>query len=317
MAQLGRIRTSRLAAPRLAGAVVLAGCWLGTAVSGAVAQEGHEASPDSVRVLKGARWSEQRNPLDLELAPPSGIVSLKGTRWGGPLVQRPKDAPATVGTELTLDALFPALRFPPADSGPHGDPWANVLAGLFVPRPEAHESQTVSAAPASNVTVVVVPTVLPPHESPAGGNEASEAHAAATAGGPHSLAEAAAQAQPTPASAGYNTALVQFVSTAAGVLAALFMFCAGLVALRRFGLSVQFGPRSEPARPAVPPGLEPAPEAVVWEDTASLFDLGPSYEEDMRQKEATAREQEQAVLRQLFEQNVHLREQIGELEQGA
>ena len=37
---------------------------------------------------------------------------------------------------------------------------------------------------------------------------------------------------------------------------------------------------------------------------------GRSYEEEMRQKQDAAQQQEQAVLKQIFEQNIRLREEI-------
>jgi hypothetical protein len=324
MRELGGIRASRSVVRRLACAVCVAG-WLGLATRGAVAQESGEIGKDHIRVLKGTHWFEERYPFASDSGSVAGIIRLKGTHWDASATQ-PREGAAGDGS-VTVDALFPALRFPPADNRPHDNPCAE-----FLPKFGGDPTGTSGAqagGPGSHVTVVVVPTILPlpPHDGPAGGNEASEPHlsvrekepsAAAIVRSPTSHAtdgeEPESRPQPAPKSSSYSAGLVQFASTAAGVLVALLLFCAGLVALRRLGVSVQFGESSQSGQPAAPPGLQPAPEAVVWEDTASNFDLGPTYEEEMRQREAAALDQEQAVLRQLFEQNVRLREQIGELD---
>ncbi len=321
MRELGGIRASRPVARRLACAVCLAGL----ITPGVVAQDRGEVGGDHIRVLKGARWFDQRSPFATDSLPPTGVVGLKGTRWDAPPAQAAKETAVSADGGLAADAVFPLLRFPAADTAPRTNPWADFLPDLS--HSQANKAQ---AEPASHVTVVVVPTILPlpSPERPAGGNEASETHLpihekepAAAAIMPSAASSVPVQSQPealpqpVPASSGYSAPLVQFASTAGGVLVALLLFCAGLVALRRLGVSVQFGQPSRPGEASLPPGLEPAPEAIVWEETASTFDLGPTYEEELRQKEQAAREQEQAVLRQLFEQNVRLREQIGELEE--
>ena len=56
---------------------------------------------------------------------------------------------------------------------------------------------------------------------------------------------------------------------------------------------------------------------VTQNSTAEAFDIGPTYAEEMRQKQEALRQQEEAVLRHIFELNLHMREQLGELSGGA
>jgi hypothetical protein len=109
------------------------------------------------------------------------------------------------------------------------------------------------------------------------------------------------------------------VSTAAAIIVALAVFCASLHLLRRLGFVLPIGAWSfaggAGATPtsASPPETKREPAAGVHVDLASNFDLGPTYAEEALQREKTAREREEAVLRQLFEQNLRLREEIGDL----
>jgi hypothetical protein len=196
------------------------------------------------------------------------------------------------------------------------------------------------------VTVLVLPTIIQAsaRAEPAGGAEASEAHLApANEGGAaaHRAAHAAGRDEettdhspgappaapssapeprdlPPPESFPYKAALLHFVSTAAAIIVALGVFCAGLLLLRRLGVSLPVGSWPGPAggganaMPVPDPGTEPVPEAVTNFDLASNFDLGPTYADEARQRKEAAREREQALLRQFFEQNLRLREQIGE-----
>jgi hypothetical protein len=61
--------------------------------------------------------------------------------------------------------------------------------------------------------------------------------------------------------------------------------------------------------------LEASPEETS-SSTAEQFDLGPSYEEERLAKEEALRLQEQAVLQEIFEQNLKLLEQVEELGEG-
>jgi hypothetical protein len=113
-----------------------------------------------------------------------------------------------------------------------------------------------------------------------------------------------------------QSALIHFASTAAGVVVALALSFAGLLLLRRLGVALPIGWQQVPAAaPAVAPPAEHIPEPVTDFDRVPDFDLGPTYAEEARLREEAAREQERAVLRQIFEQNVRLREEIGALDE--
>jgi hypothetical protein len=75
------------------------------------------------------------------------------------------------------------------------------------------------------------------------------------------------------------------------------------------------------AQPAPPPGqrpvevpaaAQPAPEEAVEEgrQTGEKFDLGPSYEEERQAMLEAQRQQELALLQEIFEQNLRLQEEI-------
>jgi hypothetical protein len=55
-------------------------------------------------------------------------------------------------------------------------------------------------------------------------------------------------------------------------------------------------------------------EDVAGEEACSNFELGLTYEEEQGLKQEAERQREEALLRDLYEQNVRLLEQIGELE---
>lgn len=61
----------------------------------------------------------------------------------------------------------------------------------------------------------------------------------------------------------------------------------------------------------------PATEEVTQSSTAETFDIGPSYAEEMRGKQEALRQQEKAVLQHIFELNMQMREQLGQLSGGA
>jgi hypothetical protein len=61
----------------------------------------------------------------------------------------------------------------------------------------------------------------------------------------------------------------------------------------------------------------PATEEVTQSSTAETFDIGPTYAEEMREKQEALCQQEKAVLRHIFELNMQMREQLGQLSGGA
>jgi hypothetical protein len=64
-------------------------------------------------------------------------------------------------------------------------------------------------------------------------------------------------------------------------------------------------------------GTPAVPDFFVEETTAQPFDLGPTFEEERLLKEEAERQQEQAVLRSVFEDNLKLQQQLIELEMAA
>jgi hypothetical protein len=101
-------------------------------------------------------------------------------------------------------------------------------------------------------------------------------------------------------------------------LIVLPVFCAALcLVLRRFGVSPQAAaPAEAPPEPTAevsnPLRNLPLPLSDLAAGPAEQFDLGPTYAEERRLQEEAARQQEAAVLMRIYEQNVRLREEIGQ-----
>jgi hypothetical protein len=122
----------------------------------------------------------------------------------------------------------------------------------------------------------------------------------------------------------YKIALVQLTSDLAMLVVAVLVFAgAFLLIQRRFSLSLDALRRLESAssQGAAPAELQPRTgftnEALAGPASGEAFDLGLSYAEEMRLRDEASHQQEQAILRQIYEQNVKLREQIGALEPAA
>jgi hypothetical protein len=118
-----------------------------------------------------------------------------------------------------------------------------------------------------------------------------------------------------------QVALIHFVSNLTAVLVGLGLFAAVLlVILRRAGVSLSRVAPAEPvtlqgsaeAAPLPLAALEPfnLPENATW----TSLDLGPTYADELRQKQQEARQQEEAMLRHIFEQNLRLRQEIAGLQ---
>jgi hypothetical protein len=88
---------------------------------------------------------------------------------------------------------------------------------------------------------------------------------------------------------------------------------AGPFTVGALGLAGQQTPDGERFQDLQAP-LAGAETAVEPEHTPERFDLGPTFEEERLLKEAQAKQQEEAVLQHLLEENLRLQEQI---EQGA
>jgi hypothetical protein len=131
----------------------------------------------------------------------------------------------------------------------------------------------------------------------------------------------------------FNTILVQSLALLAAVFVVpslvLLALClvvrralgrsGSLVRIEVVGAAGAFGAAvAGPAQPAgPPPAPEPAPPApaaetpaVPEEWTAEPFELGPTYEEEQRLRDEAQKQQEEALLRRLFEENLKLQEQL-------
>jgi hypothetical protein len=115
-----------------------------------------------------------------------------------------------------------------------------------------------------------------------------------------------------------------------GILGAVFLgvlvhLIALVFILRRYGVHLARVFRVELVNPsavgfvgqvstaAQPVATGPAIEDVPPSSTAETFDLGPTYAEEMRQKQEALHQQEEAVLRSIFELNMQMRAQLGQL----
>jgi hypothetical protein len=113
----------------------------------------------------------------------------------------------------------------------------------------------------------------------------------------------------------YRIAVVHLIANVVGaILTPVLLAVALVVALKRLrplvadarlapelAFDVPFG-ESRGARRSANEGAGPA-----------AFDLGPSYEDERRKKEEAEREQQEALLRHLYEQNLDLRDQLAGL----
>ena len=118
----------------------------------------------------------------------------------------------------------------------------------------------------------------------------------------------------------FRLVLIHFVSSLAALLVGLGLFAAVLlVFLRRAGVALNRVAPSEAG--AVPRGSEGTPRPLAALESFSLPerangaspDLGPTYAEELQRRQEEARQQEEAMLRHLFEQNLRLREEIAGL----
>jgi hypothetical protein len=66
----------------------------------------------------------------------------------------------------------------------------------------------------------------------------------------------------------------------------------------------------EPAAPPEQPGAEPVPERTLLEVAEKTFQLGPTSDEEHRQREETEQRQEQGLLLRVLEENQALRRNL-------
>jgi hypothetical protein len=118
----------------------------------------------------------------------------------------------------------------------------------------------------------------------------------------------------------FRLVLIHFVSYLAALLVGLGLFAAVLlVFLRRAGVALH--PVAPAEAGAVQGSSEVTPLPLAAPESISLPervnsespDLGPSYAEELQRKQEETRQQEEAMLRHLFEQNLRLREEIAGL----
>jgi hypothetical protein len=117
----------------------------------------------------------------------------------------------------------------------------------------------------------------------------------------------------------YKIELVHMINNLAAMSLGLILFAGLFFLLRRFGQQLETFSRLQFVNPRVSGEPDrwlhstPERDTHASADASSTFDLGPTYSEEMQLKDEAAREQEDAVLRQVFEQNLQLRAQIGAL----
>lgn len=255
------------------------------------------------------RWQEE------PALPEEGPEQPARTRRGGQSGE-PGGPPLPVPGPLP-PAVIDAAVGPPPGGGPGAKGERDGQQGGRAPSatgpvPPLPDSEKEAVRPAGLATDHAAGRAVPPVA--AGAERATAGPAAETRDG-NAAPHARAAEQPGRTESIYQIALIHFLSSLAALVVGLALFSGCLVlVLRRLGVSLQFlpaGGRGEVGTQAVP-GLE-----EIWGGEAGAkLELGPSYAEELRMKEEAQREEEQGVLRLLFEQNVRLREQIGELAAG-
>lgn len=126
----------------------------------------------------------------------------------------------------------------------------------------------------------------------------------------------------------FETGFGQLIGIVGAVLIGVLIHLIALVLiLRRYGTHLARVFRVELVNPPVvgfvgqmSAGAEtqsvaasPASKEVTQSSTAEAFDIGPTYAEEMQQKQEALRQQEEAVLRHIFELNMQMREELGQL----
>ena len=115
----------------------------------------------------------------------------------------------------------------------------------------------------------------------------------------------------------HDIVVLQVIGTvSASLLVSLAIVVSVFVLLRRsreqMPALVQVG--APPSTPLAQSEMPPAPEFIAEEPTAQPFDLGRTFEEERRLKAEAEIQQERAVLRTIFENNLRLRQQLIEQE---
>lgn len=161
-------------------------------------------------------------------------------------------------------------------------------------------------------------------------NPSAQAVVSAPAGAGDGSASQPSQEQPRGRSL-FETGFVQLIGIVGAVLLGTLIHQIALVLiLRRYGARLARVFRVELVNPAAvgvagqvsaagthTVAAGPATVEVTQGGTAETFDVGPSYVEEMREKQEALRQQEEGLLRHIFEQNMQMREQLGQLSDGA
>lgn len=282
----------------------------------AAAQESSSSVSPTVRVMKGASGRDEvlAEPEPGKTLP---ILTIRGAKRSDSSSRRITSAPV-----------------PPSDPAPEA-------IAPPEPKPALHswhwEALNVPGTPPGAICLVPDlthrdPTPVPPTPTPTatpsmkatGETEESDAPPVARptqSGGEHH--SSSRETENSSASGSHpptlSSVLVHFLSTLAAVVLGLGVFALGLVVVvRRWGSPLVLGLRTELPPPAVPTMVSLPQEAsqilgVPFDRASETLELGPSYAEELRQREEAALQQDQAVLRDLFDQNLRLREQIATL----
>lgn len=133
---------------------------------------------------------------------------------------------------------------------------------------------------------------------------------------PRATQESEGQDRPT-GNALYDIAVLQAISTVSASLMVSLAIVVGVFVLRRRLRETLPALVRDNTPPLVQPELPPVPDFLAAEPAAQTFDLGLTYEEERRLQDEADRQQEQAVLQTIFEDNVRLRQQLIELEAAA
>jgi hypothetical protein len=207
--------------------------------------------------------------------------------------------PPALAPTLSPAAPLPLRPMPAAQETPLTAPPAPVSAEAA--RPEERHTPT---------TLVIHSPA--PGETPAA---TREAHESSTAGVLHDI-----------------TLLHALIAVAAFVVGPLVAVLAVLFLLRRYTsrngplFRIEFvsngqgftlvGPGAggavESHRVVVPPPTALAPDGAEPPGTAQRFDIGPTYAEELQLREQAGKQQEEATLRHIFEENLKLLHQIEE-----
>jgi predicted lipid-binding transport protein (Tim44 family) len=129
----------------------------------------------------------------------------------------------------------------------------------------------------------------------------------------------------------FDTGFGQLIGIVGAVLLGVLIHLIALVLImRRYSTYLARVSRVELVNPAAvgfvgqesAPGAQtvaaaPATSEMIPSSTAETFDIGPTFAEELQQKQEALSQQEEAILRHIFELNMRMRDQLGQLSDGA